>query len=438
MGYIIFCIPIWEFFHSVFKIPVTSAWLIISTISLTASIGLILVFYKLCSILADKKIAFIASLFLIFSPGIIIYSGACMTEMLATFFLYGGLLVYYYAIEKDNLSLFLISGAIAGFGIAVKEQVLFFTPLFIYLTFLNKKTNKKIIWFWVVYIMFPVIGEIVSHFGYLDFASTVVLPWFSGISIKSTLKRAVSIAYQLNIYYTIIPLILATLGGLMILIRKKYKDILLITCWLIIPIFPLLIMHPIAIRYYIFSFPALAYLSASFIIKLSKWKIVLIVALIINFTGFSFIRQPAHFSAFTYRKPPKGIIHFVHLLRTHNKELLYEKKYGKALYENFAENSVFLTGTYVFLTYLYYQQTGLRPNWATVFPWMGNNEIITKTKYYLQLNRPVFIDTELVTLALNEGNHDFLNKFKDNFSLEKVILPNRKEINTLYQVFLKK
>ncbi|MFA5033313.1 MAG: glycosyltransferase family 39 protein [bacterium] len=443
IGYFWICMPIWDFFHFL-KVPVSEAWRVISGISLLGGAGLILVFYKFCKDLINEKIAFLSSLFLIFSPAVIIYSGACMSDIPATFFLYAGLMFYYISIKKEKWYLYLLSGVIAGFAVQMREQTLFFIPLFLYLSFVDGKNNKRlkgILLFFTTYIIFALIGHLIFPELYLTYISERLPTFYGNSSIKFLIKKITSMGYQLNIYYTIIPLLLAVLEFLITIFKEKnHRKVWLIVFWLIIPILPLIPIQLYPVRYYIFVFPALAYLSASAIARLSfNWKIILVITLIINISGFGFIqKKSSNLTDLAYRNPPNGITHFVHLLKTRNKELRYEKEYGKALYEDFAENSVFLTGSYIFLTSLYYQQTGLRSDWIIIFPWMSNNEIITKTKYYLQLNRPVFIDTELVKLALNESNYDFLNKFEDNFSLKKLIFKNRKEINTIFQVFLKK
>jgi 4-amino-4-deoxy-L-arabinose transferase-like glycosyltransferase len=443
IGYFWICMPIWDFFHFL-KVPTSEAWRITSGISLLGGTGLIIVFYKFCKDLTNEKTAFLSSLFLIFSPAFIIYSGACMSDIPATFFLYAGLMLFYICIKREKRYLYLLSGAIAGFAVQMREQTLFFIPLFLYLSFVDGKINKRlrgILLFFTTYIIFAVIGHLIFPELYLTYVTEKLPAFYSNSSIKFLIKKIVSTGYQLNIYYTIIPLLLAVLElSFTIFKERNYRKLWLIIFWMIIPVLPLIPIELYPVRYYIFIFPALAYLSASAVTRISSnWKIVLVFVLLINISGFGFIhKKPSNLTDLAYRNAPKGIIHFAHLLRTRNKELVYEKNYGKNLYENFPENSVFITGTYIFLTSLYYQQTGMRPNWTMLFPWMSNNGIITKTKYYLRLNRPVFIDTELVSLALNKGNYNFLNEFKDNFFLKKVILPDKKEINTIFQVFLKK
>ncbi|MDD5530255.1 MAG: glycosyltransferase family 39 protein [bacterium] len=443
IGYFWICMPIWDFFHFL-KVPTSEAWRIISGISLLGGIGLIIVFYKFCKNLTNEKTAFLSSLFLIFSPAVIIYSGACMSDIPATFFLYAGLMLFYICIKREKRYLYLLSGAIAGFAVQMREQTLFFIPLFFYLSFVDGKINKRlrgILLFFTTYIIFAAIGHLLFPELYLTYIAEKLPAFYSNSSIKFLIKKIVSTGYQLNIYYTIIPLLLAALELLFTIFKERnYRKLWLIIFWMIIPVLPLIPIELYPVRYYIFIFPALAYLSASAVTRLfSNWKSALIIVLLINTTGFGVIhKQPSNLTdLFVYRNPPAGITHFTYLLKTRNKELTYEKEYGNYLYKNFPENSVFITGTYVFLTSLYYQQTGIRPNWITLPPWLTNSEIITKTKYYLRMDRPVFIDTELVNFFLNSNNTNFLNEFENNFSLKEVILPDRKEINTIYQVFLK-
>lgn len=116
-------------------------------IAITVSIGIIIAYIFLCK-LFEKKIAFLASVFMALNPWYIAHSRICHTDSLLTTFMLLSLLSFLIFKENKNRDFLIISGIFAGLSVLTKNFSLilgaYIFILICLISIINQRKNKKI------------------------------------------------------------------------------------------------------------------------------------------------------------------------------------------------------------------------------------------------------------------------------------------------------
>lgn len=336
-------------------------------------------------------VATLASLFIVFSPVFVIYSGQIMTDVPSVLFLAVALTLHFRGLRQRRIWLVLAGAALLGLGVNLRETIAFFAPWIVLAPFvMGWKINRRDVFYILLSVLIFLLFSL-SWFGYWFVSDSyyryVWHGWRESMAQESG-RHPVTISNlwpYLVFFFVSGPLVFITLpfAATREWLRRGVSPLLLLAAVGLFANILLFFNYSTAVnwRYFLTGLPALAPIAAVFLIGtlsalLRNVRLAFIgcALLLVGFAVFFGI----------YVKP---------ISRDYIERRAMSKEYREHLVK-LPSNAVMISGGQT-IAVKYWAAIGSE-NWETIGTgggWPGEH-LVPIIEGYLAEGRPVFIDTD--------------------------------------------
>jgi 4-amino-4-deoxy-L-arabinose transferase-like glycosyltransferase len=424
IGYLFFHWALWNVAHAILQIPVTDAFAWVQAVTIVTTILIVPVFYYFARAYGGNRVAFIASVLLIFSPTIISHASKIFAETLTILLLYSSILSYYMGIRERKVSLRLLGCVLFALTIEVRETAVIFFPFFIFLSVFEGKHFIRENWKNLsISLLLPFI-IVLAGFILMSLYDPQFLKAFrqwtrynpTSFRSEEVLARLNSILFLLWNYFPLIS-ILFVLSLADYVLCKNWRSLILISTLTLLPLLHLTTVHYPGGHYLRWFLPAVPGLCLSAALVLSK----LLNRLSLNMLAQAII--VISLAAATVN---------IQYLNYERRAAAETKSYGQFLMNTVPPEALLIVGHYCSMVHRYYTELGIRDGWAAVWPGWGWREFevpLNRVNEALAHNIPVFVDLnpELYPGSTSEPIKQQLNMFKlmpVDKSLYRIVKPS--------------
>jgi hypothetical protein len=298
--------------HSLFNVQPESAYLIFKyAVVAQAPLAVVACWVLARDFSQSVRVATLAALFVVFSPVFVLYGGQVMTDVPSVLVLAVALIIHYRGLREDRIWLVMLGAALLGLGMNLRETVGFFAPWLIVAPFVcgwkpGRRRNLLIVFSCFLFLLFAF-----SWFGYWFITDeqyrSVWFGWRESMR-QETARHPVrlrNLLPYLAYFFASAPLVLMALP---FAIRSEWRQrrmspLLLLGLTGLFADLLLFLNYSTAVnwRYFLTGLPALAPLSASFLLRalggrLQKARLAFagcVIVLLLIAGAFSLLLRPA-------------------------------------------------------------------------------------------------------------------------------------------------
>lgn len=336
-------------------------------------------------------VATLASLFIVFSPVFVIYSGQVMTDVPSVLFLAVALTIHYRGLKQRRIWLVLAGVAMLGLGVNLRETIAFFAPWLVLAPFVTgwRLTRRDVFYVALSVLIFLLFS--LSWFGYwflLDPHYRYVWYGWRESMAQESARHPVTINNvwpYLAFFFVSGPLVLITLpfAALREWLERGISPLLLLAAVGLFANILLFFNYSTTVnwRYFLTGLPALAPIAAVFLVGSLS---ILLRSARLAFVGCSLLLVAFAIFFGIYVKP---------ISRDYVERRAMSREYREHLVK-LPSNAVMISGGQT-IAVKYWAAIGSE-NWETIGTgggWPGEH-LVPIIEGYLAEGRPVFIDTD--------------------------------------------
>ncbi len=387
---------LYEFAHAVFNVQPDHAYLIFKyAVVAQAPLAVIASWILARDFSKSIHTATLAALFLVFSPVFVLYGGQVMTDVPSVLLLCIALIVHYRGLQKERIWLVLLGAALLGLGVNLRETIGFYAPWLVVAPFVCgwKFRRRQILLITLSCLLFFLCASGWFAFWFItdEHYRLIWFGWRESMRQESA-RHPISphnLWPYLAYFFVTAPLILVSLPfALWNALRsdcreRKLSPLLLLAAVGLLADLLLYLNYSTAVnwRYFLTGLPAIAPLSANFLLRLlsrrfrsARLALATCVAAVLALAGvFSLLIRPASQQFIERRAMSKEYRHHLASL---------------------PRDAVMISGSQT-IAVTYWKTIGAG-NWETIGTgggWPGDN-LVPLIEDYLKKNRRVFLDTD--------------------------------------------
>jgi hypothetical protein len=151
---------LYELAHSLFKVQPEHAYLVFKyAVVAQAPLAVIACWVLARDFSRSRRVATLATLFIVFSPVFVLYGGQVMTDVPSVLVLAIALIVHYRGLQENRIWMVMLGAALLGLGVNLRETVGFYAPWLIVAPFVcgwkpGRRSNLVIGFSWLLFILF--------------------------------------------------------------------------------------------------------------------------------------------------------------------------------------------------------------------------------------------------------------------------------------------
>ncbi len=336
--------------------------------------------------------ATLGALFVVFSPVFVLYGGQVMTDVPSVLLLALALIIHYRGLQRDRLWMLLLGAALLGLGMNLRETIGFYSPWLVFapLLFSSRSYRQRFLIIALSLLLFLLFafGPFAYWFLTDDHYQRIWFGWRESMR-QETARHPVTLDNlwpYLGYFFVSAPLVFISLPFAMINEWRKQKlsPMLLLAATGLLANLALFFNYSTAInwRYFLTGLPALAPLSASFLIdvltpRVRKVQIAFIACVVVLLAG---------------------AVTFSLLIRPASKQFIERRAMSKEYRHRLAglpRDAVMISGSQT-IAVTYWKAIGAGA-WKTIGTgggWPGDDKLASVIDDYLNSGRRVFLDSD--------------------------------------------